>query len=127
VPGAVGYIDGPHEQDWIRACKESPEQRVEGSANFAFSGPFNETVLLGVLAIRLQGLNKILKWDGENMRFTNISANETMKVVKTNGFKMVNGRPTWNTQHVELNALESASEYIQHTYRDGWGLPEMPA
>lgn len=34
VPGAVGYIDGPHEQDWIRACKESPENRIEGTSHF---------------------------------------------------------------------------------------------
>ena len=51
VPGATGYVDGPHEQDWIRACKESPESRIEGTSNFAYSGPFNEMVLLGVLAI----------------------------------------------------------------------------
>lgn len=29
IEGAVGYVDGPHEQDWIRACKESPENRIE--------------------------------------------------------------------------------------------------
>lgn len=127
VPGSVDYSDGPHEQDWIRACKESPENRVEGSANFGYAGPFNEMVLLGVLAIRLKGLNKILKWDGQNMKFTNIAAHETMKVVKTNGFEMVNGIPTWNTEYIELNALESASEYIEHTYRIGWSLPDMPA
>src|SRR5680860_1187083 len=113
--------------DWIRACKESPENRVKGSGNFAYAGPFNEMVLLGVLAIRLKGLNKILKWDGVQMQFTNIDANETMKVVKTNGFEMDNGIPTWNTEHVDLNALESAAEYIKHTYRNGWSLPPMPA
>ena len=62
IPNATGYFDGFHEQDWIRACKESPENRVEGTSNFAYSGPFNEMVLLGVLAIRLQGLNKKLMW-----------------------------------------------------------------
>jgi predicted dehydrogenase len=56
VPGGdTFYPNGPHEQDWIRACKESPESRTEGSSNFAYAGPFNEMVLLGVLAIRLQG------------------------------------------------------------------------
>ncbi len=127
VPGSVDYSDGPHEQDWIRACKESPENRIEGSAHFGYSGPFNEMVLLGVLAIRLKGLHKILDWDGENMRFTNIGDNETMKVVKTFGFEMVDGRPNWNVEQVDLNALESATEYIKHAYREGWGLPEMPS
>lgn len=126
VPESVDYRDGPHEQDWIRACKESPENRTEGSASFDYSGPFNEMVLLGVLAIRLQGLNKILKWDGESMKFTNISPNEKMKVVKSLGFEMVNSQPKWNVEHVELNALESANEYIKHTYNNGWSLPEMP-
>jgi hypothetical protein len=126
VPGSVDYRDGPHEQDWIRACKESPENRIEGSANFAYAGPFNEMVLLGVLAIRLKGLNRILKWEGENMKFSNIGANETMKVVETFGFEMVNGNPTWNVEEVELNALESATEYIRHTYHNGWSLPDMP-
>lgn len=126
IPGAVGYIDGPHEQDWIRACKESKANRVEGSANFAYSGPFNEMVLLGVLAIRLKGLHKTLKWDGPNMRFTNIGPDETMEVIEHFGFQMQNGLPQWNVQNVTLNALESAKEYIHHTYHNGWKLPDMP-
>ena len=32
------------------------------------------------------------------------------KVVKTNGFKMMNEILTWHTEHKELNALESATE-----------------
>ena len=72
IPNATGYFDGFHEQDWIRACKESPENRVEGTSNFAYSGPFNEMVLLGVLAIRLQGLNKKLMWDDQHILFRRI-------------------------------------------------------
>ena len=43
VKGGNGNIwaTNAHEQDWIRACKESPENRVESSSNFQFSGPFN--------------------------------------------------------------------------------------
>jgi hypothetical protein len=126
IPGAIGYIDGPHEQDWIRSCKESPENRIQGSANFGYAGPFNEMVLLGVLAIRLKGLNKILKWDGTQMKFTNIGANETMDVVKTFGFDMIDGLPQWNVEQVQLNAYDAAEEYIKHTYRNGWALPPMP-
>ena len=126
VPGSVDYSNGPHEQDWIRACKESPENRTEGSAHFGYAGPFNEMVLLGVLAIRLQGLNKVLSWDSKNMKFNNIESSETMEVVKTFEFKMVHGRPNWNVEHEELNALEAAKEYIRHTYNNGWSLPEMP-
>ena len=126
IPGAIGYVDGPHEQDWIRACKESPENRLEGKSNFAYSGPFNEMVLLGVLAIRLQGLNKTLQWDAEAMEFTNISANEGFKVVTTDEFKVIDGHPHFNTEYTSLNAVETAKEYIRHTYREGWRLPDMP-
>ena len=60
----------------------------------------------------------MLQWDGENMRFTNIGAGETMQVTKTDGFAMVNGIPTWNTERVEIDASEAATEYIKHTYRE---------
>ena len=126
IPGATGYVDGPHEQDWIRACKEPAGSRVEPTSNFAYSGPFNEAVLLGVLAIRLQGLNKSLLWDAENMRFTNISATEELKIVTLDEFKVIDGHPNFNTQYAKFNALESATEYIRHTYREGWNLPAMP-
>ncbi len=126
VPGAIGYVDGPHEQDWIRACKESPENRIEGTSHFSYSGPFNEMVLLGVLAIRLQSLNKTLKWDAANMKFTNISATEELKVVSVDEFKVIDGHPHFNTIYAKFNALEAANSYIKHTYRNGWALPEMP-
>ena len=121
VPNAM---NGGHEQDWIRACKESPENRVEGTSNFAYSGPFNEMVLLGVLAIRLQGLNKKLMWDAQNMRFTNISSSDVLKIVTSDDFKVIDGHPYFDTKYAEFNALEAANEYIRHTYREGWSLPE---
>jgi hypothetical protein len=126
IPGAIGYVDGYHEQDWIRACKESPESRVESTSNFSYSGPFNEMVLLGVLAIRLQSLNKSLKWDGENMRFTNISDSDIVKVVTLDEFKVIDGHPHFNTQYAKFKAQETAASYIKHTYREGWSLPPMP-
>jgi predicted dehydrogenase len=127
IPGATGYVDGPHEQDWIRACKESPENRVESTSHFGYSGPFNEMVLLGVLAIRLQSLNKTLQWDAEKMRFTNISATEELNIVTANEFKVVEGHPHFNTEYAKFNALEAAGGYIRHEYREGWNLPSMPA
>jgi len=126
IPGAIGYVDGPHEQDWIRACKESPENRVQPTSNFAYSGPFNEMVLLGVLAIRLQSLNKTLKWDALQMRFENISETDELRIVTSNEFKVIDGHPNFNTQYASSNALESVTGYIRHTYREGWKLPAMP-
>jgi len=127
VPGGnTFYPNGPHEQDWIRACKESPESRTEGSSNFAYAGPFNEMVMLGVLAIRLQGLNKALKWDGENMKFTNILPTEELKIVISDDFKITDGHPTFDKKYDTFNAMEVAGKYIKHTYREGWSLPAMP-
>jgi predicted dehydrogenase len=126
IPGAVGYVDGPHEQDWIRACKESPENRIEGTSHFGYSGPFNEMVLLGVLAVRLQSLNKTLEWDAENMKVSNISPSDKLRVVTSDEFQVIEGHPHFNTQYATFNAMEASSEYIKHNYRKGWDLPPMP-
>ncbi|MDR2466819.1 MAG: Gfo/Idh/MocA family oxidoreductase [Prevotellaceae bacterium] len=117
IPGATGYHDGYHEQDWIRACKESPENRTETAGNFAYAGPFNEMILLGVLAIRLQSLNKTLQWDGSAMKFTNIAPAEELKIVSDNSFRVIDGHPHSEVKYVTLNALQAAEEYIKHTYR----------
>lgn len=128
IPGGNGDIwsSNAHEQDWIRACKESPNRRKEASSHFGFSGPFNEMVVMGVLAVRLQGLNRELLWDGDNMTFTNISSNDKIKVVSVDEFNVVDGNPSFNRQHIEMNALEVANEWIKHTYHNGFSLPEMP-
>ena len=126
IPGAIGYDDGPHEQDWIRACKELPDYRIEASSYFGYSGPFNEMVLLGVTAIRLQSLNKTLKWDAEKMQFTNISPNEELKIVTQDEFKVIDGYPHFNKKYAKFNALDAARGYLCHAYREGWNLPGMP-
>jgi hypothetical protein len=121
-------IDVTHEQDWVRACKESPENRVETASPFSEAGPFNEMVVMGVLAVRLQGLNKKLMWDGENMKFTNINDSETIKIIKEDNFSIHDGHPTFERIYTDpLNANEFAAELIKHKYRDGWTLPDMPS
>lgn len=128
IPGynVSEYIDGPHEQDWIRACKESSENRIQPSSNFSYAGPFNEMVLLGVLAVRLKSLNKELNWDAENMKITNIDDDEILKVLISDDFVIEDGHPEFNYKYSESNALETANEYIKHSYREGWSLPDMP-
>lgn len=126
IEGAVGYVDGPHEKDWIRACKETPESRVESTSNFAYSGPFNEMVLLGVLAIRLQSLNKSLEWDAQKMEISNLSDRDELKIITSDEFKVIDGHPHFNTKFAKMNARQQATEYIRHTYQNGWKLPPMP-
>ena len=123
----LAWSDGAHEMDWVRACKENPESRKPCTSDFAEAGPFNEMVVMGVLAVRLQALNKTLNWDGENMKFTNIGANEEIRTVIRDGFKIHDGHPTFNKDWTEpMNAIEYSQELVKHTYREGWSLPDMP-
>ena len=131
VKGGNGDIwtTNAHEQDWIRACKESPENRTEASSNFQFSGPFNEMVVMGVLATRLSGLHGLhreLKWDGENMKFTNISPNDKIKIVTVDEYAVIDGDPKFDRRFAEFSALDMANEWIKHTYHNGFSLPPMP-
>ena len=113
--------------DWVRACKESPDSRVETASPFIEAGPFNEMVVMGVLAVRLQGLNQELHWDGENMRFTNIPENATIRTMIKDGFSIKDGHPTFNKTFTDpVNAIAFANDLIKHEYRTGWKLPAMP-
>ncbi len=60
LPRSIG-----HHKEWIEACKGG---KPAGS-NFDVSGPATETVLLGNIALRT---GKQLKWDGPNMKVTNV-------------------------------------------------------
>jgi hypothetical protein len=113
-------MDGGHELDWVRACKEDKSARLEASSNFNYSGLLNETIVMGVLAVRLQSLQRKLLWDGVNMRFTNISASDKIKVLAKDKFAVVNGDPKFKKDYESLPALEMAEEWIRHTYRKGW-------
>ncbi len=131
VKGGNGNIwsTNAHEQDWVRAAKESPENRVESTSNFQFSGPENEMVLMGVLATRLSGLNGLhreLLWDGENMKFTNISDSDMIKIVTVDEYAVIDGNPKFDRRYADFNAQEMANEWIKHTYHNGFKLPDMP-
>ncbi len=131
VPDAPKFrrrVELSHEMDWVRACKESPENRVETASSFNEAGPFNEMVVMGVNAVRLQSLNKELEWDGEKMEFTNLTDNETIRTVIKDGFEIHDGHPTFNKDWTdEISAKEFAAELVKHTPRKGgWELPDMP-
>ncbi|MCF8226478.1 MAG: Gfo/Idh/MocA family oxidoreductase [Bacteroidales bacterium] len=130
VPDAPKFrrrVDTSHEMDWVRACKESPGNRVDPVSYFGEAGPFNEIVVMGVLAVRLQNLHKELEWDGENMEFTNINDSETISAIVKDGFRIEDGHPTFaKTWTDPVNAKAFAQEMISHTYRDPWKLPTMP-
>ena len=61
IPRSIG-----HRQEWVKACKDNRPQ--DAKANFDYSGPLTEALLVGNLAVRLQ---KRIEWDAKNMRATN--------------------------------------------------------
>ncbi|MGD9929836.1 MAG: Gfo/Idh/MocA family protein [Mangrovibacterium sp.] len=131
VPNAPKFrrrVETSHEMDWVRACKESAENRVATASDFSEAGPFNEMVVMGVLAVRLQNLNKELEWNGQKMEFTNLKDDETIRTVIKDGFKIHDGHPTFDKTWTDpVPAKEFAAELIKHTYRAPWSLPDMPA
>lgn len=127
APQTQRIVTLSHEMDWVRACKENAGNRVEGASPFSEAGPFNEMVVLGVLGVRLQNLNQILEWDGPNMEFTNIPEDAKIQAIIEDGFKIVDGHPTFAKKMSDpVNAREMAREMIKHTYQNGWKLPSMP-
>ena len=127
APKVLREVPLGHIQDWVRACKEDPSVRVPSASDFSEAGPFNEMVVMGVLAVRLQDLNMELDWDGEKMEFTNIPADATIRTVISDGFTIKDGHPTFNKTYTEpVNAREFAKELIKHTYQNGYKLPDMP-
>jgi len=127
APKVLREVPLGHQMDWVRACKEKPSNRVETASPFSEAGPFNEMVVMGVLAVRLQALNQELHWDGLNMRFTNIPSDATIRTVIKDGFTIKDGHPSFDKTMTEpINAQAFAQELIKHTYREGWKLPDMP-
>lgn len=127
APKVLREVKESHEMDWVRACKEDASNRVQTASPFSEAGPFNEMVVMGVLAVRLQGLNQELHWDGPNMKFTNIAPDAMIRTVIKDGFEIKDGHPTFNKKWTDpVNATAFAEELIKHTYRSGWKLPDMP-
>ena len=62
-----------HMLDWVRACKGGEAS----CSDFSIAAPYNEWVVLGVIAFRVPGR---LEWDSRNMRF--INSEEANKYVK---------------------------------------------
>ena len=117
IPNAM---EGGHEMDWVRACKEDKGSRVEASSNFSYAGPLNEVVVAGNLAVRLQDLRRRLEWDAENMKITNIGENEDIRVVSTDKFEVIDGHPHFDTKYETINARSAAESYVKREYRKGW-------
>ncbi len=112
---------GRHEMHFVECCKNGGQP----ASNFEYAGPFNELVVMGNLAVRLQSLKKTLLWDSENMRVTNIGAEEKIRTARLLPYS--SDIVTLNVDRdskewVEQNALEMCNEWIKHEYHNGWTL-----
>ena len=66
VARTVPRIEERHEMNWVRACKGE----TQASSPFEYAAALNETMVLGVAALRA-GQGRKLYYDAESMRFTN--------------------------------------------------------
>jgi predicted dehydrogenase len=113
-------MQGGHEQDWIRACKENADRRLEATSNFENAGPLTETVLLGVLVVRAQSLRRKLQWDRPNMRIKNITSADVLRILINKDFEITRGNPYITREYDTFIALDTIQEWIRHEYRQGW-------
>ncbi len=82
-PGPAEDWVKAHYRDWIRAAKGG----VPACSNFSVSGRFVQWMLLGVIAMRVEGK---LMWDAQKMRFTNNEeANRLLMPKFRKGWKFV--------------------------------------
>jgi predicted dehydrogenase len=80
-PGPEKDWTRAHYRDWIRACKGGEP----ACSNFAVAGPFVQWMLLGVIAMQVEGK---LMWDAERGQFTNSGeANGYLKPKFRRGWK----------------------------------------
>ncbi|MBA7518075.1 Inositol 2-dehydrogenase/D-chiro-inositol 3-dehydrogenase [subsurface metagenome] len=112
---------GRHEMHFVDCCKNGGTP----ASSFNYSGPFNEMVVMGNLAVRLQALQKTLLWDSENMKVTNIGADEKIRTTKLTPFSgdiVTRNVEKESQEGVVWNALEMCNEWIKHEYHNEWEL-----
>ena len=66
VPRSIERITDSHTTNWVRACKGE----TQASSPFEYAAQLNETMVLGVAAMRA-GAGRKLYYDAEKMEFTN--------------------------------------------------------
>lgn len=82
-PQKLARIGMSHEMDWVNHCKNG----TQPLSNFEYAGPLNETMLLGVVALRDPG--RKLMWDSPNMLFSNsLEASAFVKREYRTGWKL---------------------------------------
>lgn len=96
-PKTLARVPEGHYLQWANACRKGYTKKPETSSHFDYAGPFVESVLMGILAIRSYNIKvgedypgrKKLLWDAANMKITN---------------------------------FDEANAFVKREYRDGWNL-----
>jgi hypothetical protein len=104
---------------FVNCCKNGGKP----ASSFEYAGPFNEMVVMGNLAVRMQSLQKTFLWDNENMKVSNLSPDEkliTTKLLPFSSDVVTKSVDDQSKQRVEWNAQEMCEEWIKHNYRKGW-------
>ena len=75
-------VEGSHEQDWVRACKEGGK----AGADFSYGGALTEVCLLGNVAKRV---DTRIVWDQKNVEVTNLpEANAFIRIPYREGWTL---------------------------------------
>lgn len=109
-------FSGGHEYDWVRACKESPENRLDPSSSLKSQQPISETILVGSMAIRLQQINRKLIWNSAQMRFENLSHTDKLTFFETKEDELS------NIIALETDAVQFVERLVRPVFRSGWEL-----
>ena len=75
---------------------------------------------MGNLGTRLQDLKRKILWDGDNMKITNVSDTDKIRVVTSDKFTVIDGDPKFDTKYATMDAKPAAESYIKRVYRDPW-------
>ncbi len=83
-PATLPRIKGTHQDDFFRACRGG----APACANFDYSAPLAEIILLGDIAIHA-GVGRRVEWDGGGMRCTNLpELNRFLQTTYREGFRI---------------------------------------
>ena len=81
-PETIPRVQGTHEQDWVRACKNGQP----AGADFEYSARLMEICLLGNIAKRMDAW---IEWDDPNMKVTNLpQANQYVRTPYRGGWSL---------------------------------------
>ena len=81
-PRTLPRVQGTHEQDWVRACKNGQK----AGADFEYSALLTEICLLGNVAKRVDAR---IEWDGPGMKVTNLpQANQYVRTPYREGWSL---------------------------------------